>query len=66
MSLPIEYLEQQTCSSSCFYDVPAEMVDKTALIAANGANKDIRWHTSGVKNEFYQIDVPTELIKWED
>lgn len=64
VALPVEYLDQQTCSTSVFSDVPAKMVDIRALIEANGTNRDIRWYRMG--DDCLHLNIPTDLIHWED
>lgn len=68
ISVPVEYLDQQTCSSSVFENVPIESVDVSALIEAN-RTCGVSWYKKYVIGEDRQalhISVPTELIKWED
>lgn len=68
MSLPVEYLEQQTAISSVFENVPIDSVDVSALIEAN-RTIGVSWYKKYVIGEDRQvlhISVPTELIKWED
>ena len=60
--IPGEYLEQQTCMSSVFDNVPMEMIDQDALIEANRANKHLTWYRVG---DNLHVSVPTELIEWE-
>lgn len=60
--IPGEYLDQQTCTSSVFDNVPTDMVDMDTLIEANKTNKNLTWYKNG---EHLHISVPTELIKWE-
>jgi len=68
ISLPVEYLDQQTCSTSVFENVPIESVEVSALIEAN-RTIGVAWYKKNVIGEDRQalhISVPTELIKWED
>lgn len=68
IELPVEYLDQQTCSSSVFDNVPTDMVDMDALIEANrtiGAS----WYYHemvGEDRKALHVSIPTEFIKWED
>lgn len=67
ISLPVEYLDQQTAISSVFVDVPIDSVDMDALIEAN--RHGVAWYYKRVIGEdrkVLHISVPTELIKWED
>lgn len=67
VSLPVEYLDQQTCSSSVFDNVPIESVDLDALIEAN-RTIGVSWYKKYVIGEDRQglhIAIPTELIEWE-
>ena len=67
ISLPVEYLNQQTCISSVFENVPIDSVDISALIEAN--RHGVNWYQKCVIGEDRQalhISVPTELIKWEE
>ena len=61
VSIPGEYLEQQTCTSSVFERVPAERVDLEALVEAN-RKSGVNWYKVGDR---LHISVPTKLIKWE-
>jgi len=63
ISLPVEYLEQQTSISSVFENVPAENVDRDALIEAN--KHGVAWYYTNERKVLH-ISVPTELIKWEE
>ena len=63
ISLPVEYMEQQTSISSVFEDVPAEMVDRDALIEAN--KHGVAWDYMN-EHKVLHISVPNELIKWEE
>lgn len=68
ISLPVEYLEQQTMISSVFDNVPIDSVDVSALIEANRTS-GVTWYQKYVIGEDRRalyISVPTELIKWED
>lgn len=67
ISLPVEYLEQQTSISSVFDNVPIESVDMDALIDANksGVNWYYKW-VIGEDRKALHISVPTNLIKWEE
>lgn len=62
MSLPVEYLDQQTALSSVFENVPIDSVDVSALIEAN--KHGIAWYYTNERKVLH-ISVPTELIKWE-
>lgn len=62
ISLPVEYLEQQTCDKSVFENVPVEMVGRDALIEVN--KHGIAWYYTNERNTLH-ISVPNELIKWE-
>lgn len=65
ISLPVEYLDQQTAISSVFNDVPVEMADRDALIEGN--KHGIAWYYKNVGElKVLHISVPTELIKWEE
>ena len=67
ISLPVEYLNQQTAISSVFDDVPINSVDMDALIEGNKAG--VSWYQKWVVGEnrkVLHISVPTELIKWEE
>lgn len=66
VSLPIEFLDQQTCEDSVFDRVPACMVDLVALIEANRENREIRWFRVGANNDLLHISVPTDLIVWAE
>ena len=61
--IPGKYLEQQTCISSVFDGVPAEMIDQDALIEANGRDNHLTWYKNG---DDFHVSVPTELIKWDE
>ena len=63
ISLPVDYLEQQTKIGSVFEDVPAEMVDRDALIEAN--KHGVAWYYMNERKVLH-ISVPNELIKWEE
>jgi len=63
ISLPVEYLDQQTAISSVFENVPIDSVDVSALIEAN--KHGIAWYYTNERNALH-ISVPTELIKWEE
>jgi len=68
VALPVEYLDQQTCSSSVFENVPIESVDVSALIEAN-RTVGVTWYQKwiiGEDRKALHISVPTELIKWEE
>ena len=68
ISIPVEYLDQQTCSNSAFDNVPIGSVDVSALIEANRTS-GVSWYKKNVIGEDRQvlhISVPTELIKWEE
>lgn len=68
ISIPVEHLDQQTCSNSAFDNVPIESVDVSALIEAN-RTVGVSWYKKYVIGEDRQalhISVPTELIKWEE
>lgn len=68
ISIPVEYLDQQTCSTSMFENVPIDSVDVSALIEAN-RTIGVNWYKKNVIGEDRQalhISVPTELIKWEE
>lgn len=68
IGLPVEYLEQQTCSSSVFENVPIESVDVSALIEAN-RTIGVTWYQKwiiGEDRKALHISVPTDLIKWEE
>lgn len=62
--IPAEYLEQQTCVSSVFENVPAEMVKKDDLIEANKTS-GLTWYLVNVGGSLH-ISVPTDLIEWEE
>ena len=62
INLPVEYLEQQTSISSVFENVPAEMVDRDALIEAN--KHGVAWYYMNERKVLH-ISVPNELIQWE-
>lgn len=62
ISLPVEYLDQQTAISSVFENVPIDSVDVSALIEAN--KHGIAWYYTNERKVLH-ISVPTELIKWE-
>lgn len=67
ISLPLEYLDQQTAICSVFDDVPIECVDLSALLEANRHGVD--WYyrrVIGEDRKVLHISIPTELIKWED
>lgn len=66
VSLPIEFLDQQTCCDSVFNNVPACMVDLVALIEANRENREIKWYRQGANNDMLHITVPTDLIVWAE
>ena len=63
MSVPAEYVGQQTCSNTTFEHVPSELIDKEALILA---------HRHGIVNGWYStsngfnFEVPNDKIEWED
>ena len=63
ISLPVEYLDQQTSISSVFDDVPIESVDRDALIEAN--KYGVAWYYKNERKVLH-ISVPTDLIKWEE
>lgn len=68
VSLPVEYLDQQTAVSSVFENVPIDSVDVSALIEAN-RTIGVNWYKKDVFDEdrlALHISVPTELIEWED
>lgn len=68
INLPVEFLDQQTCSSSVFDNVPLDMVDVSALIEANRTN-GVTWYQKmviGEDRKVLHISLPTELIEWED
>ena len=68
ISLPVEYLSQQTAISSAFDNVPIDSVDMSALIEANRTLK-VSWYHQyviGEDRKALHITIPTELIKWED
>lgn len=68
MSLPVEYLDQQTAVSSVFENVPIDSVDVSALIEAN-RTIGVSWfkkYVSGEDRQALHVSVPTELIKWEE
>lgn len=68
ISIPVEYLDQQTAINSAFDNVPIESVDVSALIEAN-RTVGVSWYKKSVIGEDRQalhISVPTELIKWEE
>lgn len=68
VSLPVEYLDQQTAISSVFDNVPIDSMDVSALIEAN-RTIGVSWYKKYVIGEDRQvlhISVPTELIKWEE
>lgn len=68
ISLPVEYLNQQTAISSVFEGVPCESVDVSALIEAN-KTLGVTWYHHLVVDEdrtALHIAVPTDLIEWED
>ena len=69
ISLPVEYLDQQTAISSVFDNVPIDSVDMDALIEAN--RHGVSWYykvmwVSGEDRKVLHISVPTELITWEE
>lgn len=67
ISLPVEYLDQQTAISSVFNNVPIDSVDMGALIEAN--RHGVSWYYRDVIGEdrkVLHISVPTELITWEE
>ncbi len=65
ISLPVEYLDQQTSISSVFDDVPIESVDMDALIESN--KYGVAWYYKNLgERKVLHISVPTELIKWEE
>lgn len=66
VALPMEYLDQQTCATSVFDNVPIESVDLDALIEANrhGVSWYYKW-VIGEDRKALHITVPTELITWE-
>ena len=65
ISLPVEYLDQQTSISSVFEDVPVEIADRDALIEAN--KHGVAWYYKNLgERKVLHISVPTELIKWEE
>lgn len=68
ISIPVEYLDQQTAINSVFDNVPIDSVDVSALIEAN-RTIGVSWYKKYVIGEDRQalhISVPTELIKWEE
>lgn len=68
ISLPVEYLNQQTAVSSVFDGVPRESVDVSALIDAN-KTLGVTWYHHYDAAEAVvalHIAVPTDLIEWED
>ena len=68
IGLPVEYLDQQTCSDSVFENVPTDMVDKNALIEAN-RTIGVNWYYRKVIGEdrrVLHISIPTDKIEWED
>ena len=65
ISLPVEYLDQQTSISSVFEDVPVEIADRDALIESN--KHGVAWYYKNLgERKVLHISVPTELIKWEE
>ena len=67
ISLPVNYLDQQTAISSVFDNVPVDAVDVDTLIEANKAG--VVWYYKfviGEDRKVLHISVPTELIKWEE
>ena len=65
ISLPVEYLDQQTAISSVFENVPIDSVDVSALIEAN-RTIGVSWYKRYEDRQVLHISVPTELIKWEE
>ena len=67
ISLPVEYLDQQTAISSVFDNVPIDSVDMDALIEANrhGVSWYYKWDI-GEDRKALHISVPTESIEWEE
>lgn len=66
ISLPVEYLDQQTAISSVFENVPIDSVDVSALIEAN-RTIGVSWYKKYVMDrQVLHVSVPTELIKWEE
>lgn len=68
IGLPVEYLDQQTCSSSVFDNVPTDMVDVNALIEAN-RTIGVAWYYRTVIGEdrrVLHISIPTDKLEWED
>lgn len=68
ISIPVEYLDQQTAINSVFENVPIDSVDVSALIEAN-RTLGVSWYKKFVIGEDRQalhISVPTELIEWEE
>lgn len=63
ISLPVECLEQQTCCTSVFDNVPIDSVGQDELIEANKAG--VNWFYKNGRTAL-QISVPTELIEWEE
>ena len=68
ISLPVNYLDQQTAISSVFDNVPVDAVDVDALIEANRTLGVVWYYKSviGEDRKVLHIGVPTELIKWEE
>lgn len=67
ISLPVQYLDQQTAISSVFDDVPIDSVDMSALIEAN--RHGVSWYYRDVIGEdrkVLHISIPTELITWDE
>ena len=67
ISLPVEYLDQQTAISSVFDNVPIDSVDIGALIEANryGVSWYYKW-VIGEDRKVLHISIPNELITWEE
>lgn len=68
ISLPMEFLDQQTAISSVFADVPLDSVDIPVLIEAN-RTIGVNWYYMPAiagEGRTLHISIPTELIEWEE
>ena len=63
ISLPVEYVEQQTCISTVFKNVPFGAVSVPDLVLAKQSDVVTGWYKS---TNGYSIDVKNEVIEWKE
>lgn len=67
--LSSEYLNQQTCCSSVFENVPLDVFSQDELIDINKKNRNFTWWKESHRDDrpnTWHLNIPSDMIEWED